>query len=173
MVCEVRPATPRPPLPFPSHGPNPLLIAVAALLCAALVPVVRAATVAPDVKNLAVTPKAFKAQSDGGPVAIKGGGLVEFDLRDGARITFTFRTVKIGHREGAKCKPGKAKRVKKQCEILGPSRADALRGLLRPQRVPLLGQVDNAVLKPGTYRLFAKAAGTAPRTSSAPFKIIK
>jgi hypothetical protein len=151
-----------------------LLIAVTALLCAALVPVVRAATVAPDVKNLAITPKAFKAQKDGGPVAIKGGGLVEFDLRDGARITFTFRTVKIGHREGGKCKPGKPKSVKKQCEILGPQPGTMLyEAFSGHNEFRFSGKVDNAVLAPGTYRLFAKAAGTAPRSSSAPFKIIR
>ena len=35
------------------------------------------------------------------------------------------------------------------------------------------GRFDNTTLKPGTYRLVAKAAGTAPRSSFTTFKIVK
>ena len=148
-----------------------LIAAVA--LTGALAPAVNAA-VAPDVRNLEVTPQSFKAAKEGPPVVQKGGGLVEFDLRDGARITFTLRTVKSGKREGGKCKPGKAKTTKKRCDLLGTVPGTMLyEALTGHNEFRFSGRFDNTTLKPGTYRLVAKAAGTAPRSSFTTFKIVK
>ena len=151
-----------------------LPILAAAALTGALAPAVGAQQVAPDVRNFEITPKSFKALSEGGPVALKGGGLVEFDLRDGARVTFTLRKVTIGHREGKKCKPGKAKSAKKRCEILkvvpGTMLYEAFSG---HNEFRFSGRFDNKTLKPGSYRFVAKAAGNAARSSAAGFKIIK
>jgi hypothetical protein len=151
-----------------------LALTAAVSVTAAISPAVAGAAVAPDVRNLEVTPKSFKAKADGSPVVTSGGGLVAFDLRDGARITFTFKSVKFGKREGGKCKPGKAKTAKKRCEIHKAVPGNLLyEAITGPNEFRFSGRVDNTTLKPGTYRLFAKAAGTAPRTSSTTFKIIK
>ncbi len=154
-----------------------LALAAALLLSGALAPAASAQTqpVAPDVRNLDVTPPAFKALATGGPVILTGGGLVEFDLRDGAQVTFTFRTVKIGKRIGRSCKPGKAKTKKKRCEILGPVPGSMLYvAFSGHNEFRFSGRIDNTLtLKPGTYRLVAKATGTAARSSFTTFKIIK
>lgn len=141
---------------------------------AVLAPTVAAEQVAPDVRNLKVTPTAFKALSEGGPVTLEGGGMVAFDLRDGARVTFTFRSVKSGRREGGKCRPGKAKSVKKRCDLLGPVPGTMLYvAFSGHNEFRFSGRLDTGTLKPGTYRLVAKAAGTAARSSYTTFKIIK
>lgn len=147
---------------------------VALASTAVLAPAVSAEQVAPDVRNLKVTPTAFKALGEGGPVTLKGGGMVAFDLRDGARVTFTFRTITNGRREGGKCKRGKAKSVKKRCQILGPVPGSMLYvGISGRNELRFSGRLDGGTLKPGTYRLIAKAAGTAARSSATTFKIIK
>ncbi len=130
--------------------------------------------VAPDVKNLVVTPIAFKALPDGPPVVSKGGGLVAFDLRDGARVTFTFRSVKYGKRVGGVCKPGKATKKQKRCEILGAVPGTMLYvAFSGHNEFRFSGRPEGQPLKPGTYRLVAKAVGTAARSSSTIFKILK
>ena len=151
----------------------PFIAVIAITLTGVLAPAVSAG-VAPDVRNLEVKPASFKALATGGPVSLKGGGLVAFDLRDGAQVTFTFRSVKSGRREGGKCKPGTAKSVKKRCEILGPVPGTMLYvAFSGHNEFRFSGRLDTGQLKPGSYRLVAKAAGTAARSSFTTFKIIK
>lgn len=130
--------------------------------------------VAPDVKNLKLTPVAFKPLASGGPVIVKGGALVAFDLRDGAQVTFTFRSVSYGKKAGGSCKPGKARTKTKRCEILtvvpGSMLYVAFSG---HNEFRFSGRPDSQPLRPGTYRLVGKASGTAARSSSVVFKILK
>ena len=142
----------------------------------ALAPAAAAQQVAPDVRNLEIAPKSFKALERGRPRRrSRAAALVEFDLRDGAQVTFTFRSVKSGRREGGKCKPGKAKSAKKRCEIVTtvPGHDALRRDSPATTSSASRGASTTATLKPGTYRLVAKAAGTAARSSFTTFKIIK
>ena len=89
-------------------------------------------------------------------------------------MTFTFRKVTSGRREGGKCKPGKAKSKAKRCEIVTTIPGQLLfEGISGDNEFRFSGRIDNAALKPGTYRLVAKAEGTAARSSFTTFKIIK
>ena len=164
--------------PLPLNDMNARLFALAAVAVAAgtFAPtsVAQLQQVAPDVKNLKITPVAFKPLAEGGPVIVKGGALVAFDLRDGAQVTFTFRSVKYGKKVGGTCKPGTARTKKKRCEILTTVPGSMLYvAFSGHNEFRFSGRPDSRPLKVGTYRLVGKAAGTAARSSSTLFKIIK
>ena len=88
-------------------------------------------------------------------------------------MTFTFRKVANGRREGGKCKPGTAKSKAKRCEIVKTIPVSSSSGDQRRERVPLLGACRHVGAEPGTYRLVGKAEGTAARSSYTTFKIVK
>lgn len=153
---------------------RPSLI-TAALAATALVPAsASAAKVAPDVKQLKVTPAAFKALPAGGPVVTSGGALVTFQLFSGADVYFTFKSERNGRRSGGKCVAGKAKTKKAACKrTVAIPGGFTFVGITGPNELRLSGRLGDKALAPGTYRVVAKAEGTAPRSSYARFKIIK
>jgi hypothetical protein len=130
--------------------------------------------VAPDVEKLTFKPPAFKALKSGSSVVVSGGSLVTFRLDNAARVTFTFRKVTSGRRIGGKCRPGTAKSKRKRCEIVTTIPGQLLFvGISGDNEFRFSGRLENAALKPGTYRLVGKADGTAARSSYTTFKIIK
>jgi hypothetical protein len=130
--------------------------------------------IAPDVTKLAVRPKAFKALPSGGPVAAKGGALITFTLLTGANVDFRVSALKPGKRGATGCVPGTPKTAKQRCtrsiRIPGGFKLIAIPG---DNELRFSGRIGNAALKPGSYRLIAKAEGQAARSFSTTFKIVK
>lgn len=133
--------------------------------------------VAPDVKDLKIKPAKFKAATTGSVVVDKGGALVTFSLSGGAPVRFSLKRESNGRKQGGKCAVGKPKSAKQKC-----TRLTALPGFFRlpgiagpGNEVRLSGRWGDVLvtLKPGRYRLMAKAEGLAARTSSVRFTIIK
>ncbi len=71
--------------------------------------------IAPDVTQLKVTPKTFKALPKGPTVVAAGGALVTFKLDTGANVDFRVSALKPGVRTAAGCVAGKAKAKAKRC----------------------------------------------------------
>jgi len=151
-------------------------IAAAALAAVALVPASASAQkVAPDIKDLEVTPVAFKALATGGPVVLSGGALVEFEIADSVDVRFTVRQEKTGKRSGGKCVAGKPKSKAATCTRTVSVPGDFLLvGIPGKNEFRFSGRLDDKKLAPGRYRLVAKSAeGTAARSSYTRFKIVK
>ena len=146
-----------------------LIAVIALLLFGASVATAQIQQVAPDVEKLT-----FKPLASGPSVVAKGGSRVTFHLDNAARVTFTFRKVASGRREGGKCKPGKAKSKAKRCQIVKTIPGQLLfQGISGDNEFRFSGRVGTAALSVGTYRLVGKAEGTAARSSYTTFKIIK
>ncbi len=130
--------------------------------------------IAPDVTNLAVTPKTFRALPSGGPVAAKGGALITFRLDTGANVDFRVSALKPGRRGATGCVPGKPKTKRQACtrsvRIPGGFR---LIGIPGDNELRFSGRIGTAALKPDAYRLIAKAEGQAARSFSTTFRIVK
>jgi len=129
--------------------------------------------IAPDVTKLAVTPKAFKALRSGGPIVASGGAVISFNLDEGANVDFRVSALKPGRRGATGCVPGTPKTAKQRCtrsvRIPGGFK---LIGISGDNTVNFSGRIGTAALKPGTYRLIAKAEGQAARSFSTTFKIV-
>ncbi len=148
----------------------------AGVVAAVLVPAsaASAAQVAPDVKQLKVTPSTFKALPTGSTVVLSGGALVTFNILNGAHVDFSFRSEKPGKRVGGKCIAGKAKTKKRSCtRTAAVPGGFELIGISGPNEFNFSGRLADKKLAPGRYRLLAKAQGTAGRTSYTRFKIRK
>lgn len=150
----------------------------AALAATILVPAsASAAQVAPDVKQLEITPAAFKPLGTGGPVVLSGGALVTFSIFDGAKVDFIVKAEKTGRRSGGACVPGKPKKTKKKSgacwRTVAVPGAFKLVGISGENEFRFSGRIGDKTLVPGRYRLIAKAEGTAARSSFARFNIIK
>lgn len=158
---------------------NPMVLrsslVAAALAAAALVPAAAsAAKVAPDVEKLKVTPAALKPLPAGGPVVVRGGALVTFRLFDGADVSFSIKSELKGKRAGSKCVAGRAKTKKGTClRTVDVPGGWLFVGITGPNEFRFSGRLGDQALAPGTYRLVAKAEGTAARSSYTRFKIIK
>ena len=151
-----------------------IIAVLAVLLVGATAASAQVPQVAPDVEQLKFKPAAFKALATGPSVVAEKGSLVTFRLDNAAKVTFTFRKVTSGRREGRKCRPGKAKSKAKRCEIVKTIPGQMiLIGISGDNEFRFSGRIDNAALKPGTYRLVGKAEGTAARSAFTTFKIIK
>ena len=151
-----------------------LIAVLAVLLFGASAASAQIQQVAPDVEQMTFKPVAFKALTSGPSVVTSGGALVTFHLDNAARVTFTFRKVTTGRRVGGKCRPGKAKSKTKRCQLVTTIPGQLLFvGISGDNEFRFSGRVENAALKPGTYRLVGKADGTAARSSYTTFKIIK
>ena len=136
--------------------------------------------VAPDVAGLTIKPAKFKAAKTGPVVVTKGGALVSFSLNGGANVTFSLKSDVAGHKAGAKCVAGKPSKAKKQkaCSIVKDVKGTfTFPGISGPNELRISGRWGTfdtaATLKPGTYRLVAKAQGLAARSSFARFTILK
>jgi len=152
------------------------LLAAGVAAAAALVPVsaASAAQVAPDVKKLKVTPTVFKALPAGNSVVLSGGALVTFEILNGAHVNFSVRSEKPGKRVNGKCVAGKAKTKKRACiRTAAVPGGFELIGISGPNEFNFSGRIGDKALTPGSYRLVAKAQGTAGRTSYTQFKIRK
>ena len=152
------------------------LLAAGVVAAAVIAPVsaASAAQVAPDVEKLKVTPTTFKALSTGNSVVLSGGALVTFNILNGAHVNFSVKTAKPGKRVGNKCVAGKAKTKKKTCiRTAAVPGGFELIGISGPNEFNFSGRIGDKTLAPGSYRLIAKAQGTAGRTSYTPFKIKK
>lgn len=152
------------------------LLAAGVVAAAALVPAsaASAAQVAPDVKQLKVTPTTFKALPTGNSVVLSGGGLVTFSILNGAHVNFSVKTEKAGKKVGGKCVAGKAKTKKATCiRTAAVPGGFELIGISGPNEFNFSGRIADKALAPGSYRLVAKAQGTAGRTSYTSFKIKK
>jgi hypothetical protein len=174
----------RPPeLAHPRSSPATVLsmisrnsLLAAGVLAAALVPVsaASAAKVAPDVTKLKVTPVKFKALATGNSVVLSGGALVTFNIIDGAYVDFAVKAEKPGKRVGGKCVVGKAKTKKGACvRTVAVPGGFKLIGISGDNEFNFSGRIGDKTLAPGSYRLIAKAEGTAARSSYARFKITK
>lgn len=130
--------------------------------------------VAPDVKDLKIKPAKFKPTGTGAVVVEKGGALVTFTLSGGAPVRFSLKRETNGKRQGGRCAAGKPKSKKQTCtrtsNIPGFFR---LPGIAGPNELRISGWWGEtlAKLKPGRYRLVAKAEGLAARSSYARFTI--
>ncbi len=152
------------------------LLAAGAIAAAALVPAsaASAAQVAPDVTKLKVTPTSFKPLATGGPVVLTGGALVTFNILNGAHVNFSVKSEKPGKRVGGKCVAGKAKTKKSTCvRTTAVPGGFELIGISGPNEFNFSGRIADKTLPVGSYRLLAKAQGTAGRTSYTQFKIRK
>ena len=150
------------------------LLAAGVIAAAAIAPVsaASAAQVAPDVTKLAVTPTTFKALPTGNSVVLSGGGLVTFSILNGAHVNFSVKTEKAGKKVGGKCVAGKAKTKKGACiRTAAVPGGFELIGISGPNEFNFSGRIADKTLAPGSYRLLAKAQGTAGRTSYTSFKI--
>lgn len=158
---------------------NPMILRssliAAALAATALAPATASAEkVAPDVKQLKVTPAAFKPLPAGGPVVTSGGALVTFQIFDGADVYFTFKSELTGRRSGGKCVAGKPKTKKAACtRTVDVPGGFTFIGISGNNELRLSGRLGDKPLAPGIYRLVAKAEGSAPRSSFTRFKILK
>jgi hypothetical protein len=130
--------------------------------------------VAPDVEQLKVTPAAFKAATSGPEVITQGGGLVSFRLNGGANVRFSLKAERPGRKQGSKCVAGKTKNKKKQCyrtsAIVG---SFLFPGISGDNELRISGRWAGVTLKPGRYRIVAKAEGLAARSSFARFTIVR
>jgi hypothetical protein len=130
--------------------------------------------VAPDVEQLKVAPAAFKAAASGPEVVTAGGARVSFRLNGGANVRFSMRAEQPGRRQGSKCVAGKTKNKKKQCfrtsEIAG---SFLFPGISGDNELRISGRWAGVTLKPGRYRIVARAEGLAARSSFARFTIVK
>jgi len=152
------------------------LLAAGVLAAAAIAPVsaASAAQVAPDVTKLAVAPTTFKALPTGNSVVLSGGTLVTFNILNGAHVNFSVKTEKAGKKAGGKCVAGKAKTKKGTCiRTAAVPGGFELIGIAGPNEFNFSGRIADKTLAPGSYRLLAKAQGTAGRTSYTSFKIKK
>jgi hypothetical protein len=154
-----------------------VLIVLSALGLVAALPAAAGAQVqevAPDVKDLTIKPAKFKASATGPVVVTKGGALVTFTLNGGAPVRFSVKREQAGHKQGGKCVAGKTKSPKKACkrtsDVPGFFRIPGIAG---PNELRISGFWDKAALKPGAYRLVARAEGLAARSSFVRFSIIK
>lgn len=151
-----------------------LAAAVAAVAVIAPVSAASAAQVAPDVEKLAVTPTSFKALPTGNSVVLSGGALVTFTILNGAHVNFSVKTEKAGKKVGGKCVAGKAKTKKGTCtRTAAVPGGFELIGISGKNEFNFSGRIGDKTLAPGSYRLVAKAQGTAGRTSYTSFKIKK
>lgn len=159
-----------------------VLIVLSALGLVAALPAAAGAQVqevAPDIKDLTITPAKFKALTTGPAVVTKGGAKVTFSLNGGANVTFSLKSEQPGHKAGSKCVAGKPKTKKqKACSITKDIPGTFLfPGISGPDNELRIagrwGVGEVKTLKPGTYRLGAKAQGLAARSSFARFTIIK
>ena len=152
------------------------LLAAGVIAAAALVPAAAAsaAEVAPDVTQLKVTPTTFKALPTGNSVVESGGALVTFTILNGAHVNFSVKTEKAGKRLNGKCVAGKAKTKKGACiRTAAVPGGFELIGISGKNEINFSGRIGDKTLAPGSYRLVAKAQGTAGRTSYTSFKIKK
>jgi len=150
--------------------------AAAALIAAAMAApaLAQIPQIAPDVTNLAITPKAFKAARSGGPVAAKGGALITFKLDSGANVDFRVSALKPGRRGAAGCVKGTPKTKRQACTRRVPIPGGfTLIGISGSNEIRFSGRIGAAALKPDAYLLIAKAEGQAARSFSTPFKIVK
>ncbi|HEY5144821.1 MAG TPA: hypothetical protein VII98_15075 [Solirubrobacteraceae bacterium] len=130
--------------------------------------------IAPDVTNLAVSPKAFRALPSGGPVAAGGGALISFKLDSGASVDFRVSALKPGRRGATGCVPGTARTPKQRCtRAVHIPGGFTLIGIPGPNELRFSGRIGTAALKPGSYRLIAKSQGQAARSFFTTFKIVK
>ncbi len=151
-------------------------LTAAALLAVGLVPVASAsaARVAPDVKNLKVTPTAVKPLAAGNSVVLAGGSLVTFEILDGAHVNFSVKSEKAGKRSGGKCIPGKARTKAKTCtRTTAVPGGFVLIGISGKNEFRFSGRIADKTLAVGRYRLVAKAEGTAARSSYTRFTVAK
>ena len=159
--------------------PTTIAAAGAAVALAAAAPA-WAQEPAPDVEKLAVTPRAFKALPTGPPVVTRGGALVGFHLGNGSIVELRVSKAVAGHRAAGRCVAGKPKKKRgrptpKPCTIVTPLPGKiTLVGITGDNDFRFSGRIDNVTLKPGTYRLTAKATqGIAARSSNVAFTILK
>ncbi|HVP01479.1 MAG TPA: hypothetical protein VMT10_02830 [Solirubrobacteraceae bacterium] len=151
-------------------------LAAAALVTAAMAApaLAQIPQIAPDVTNLKVTPKAFRALPSGGPVAAKGGALVTFKLDSGANVDFRVSALKPGRRGPTGCVKGTPKTTKQACTRRVPIPGGfTLIGIPGSNEIRFSGRIGDAALGPDAYLLIAKARGQAARSFSTTFKIVK
>jgi IPT/TIG domain-containing protein len=133
-------------------------------------------TTAPVLSTLALAPKKFRAANIGGSVAVAVGGRVRYSVSEAGTVTFTVQRLVSGHRRGGRCRAGG--HTGRRCTVVqtikgsfGRTRAAAGQDQFR-----FTARVGGRSLKPGRYRLTAKArdaAGNASTASTATFTIVK
>ncbi len=103
----------------------------------------------------------------------KGGALVTFTLDDGANVDFRVSALKPGRRGATGCVPGTPKTARQRCtrSVRIPG-GFTLIGISGSNEMNFSGRIGDAALKPGSYRLIAKAQGQAARSFQTTFKIV-
>jgi hypothetical protein len=148
-----------------------------AVLISAALPTAAAAQVqqvAPDVEQLKVTPSAFKAAKSGPDVVTRGGALVSFSLNGGANVRFSLKAEQAGRRQGSRCVAGRTTNRKKACvRTLDIAGSFLFPGISGDNDLRISGRWAGVTLKPGRYRIVAKAEGLAARSSFARFTIVR
>ncbi len=150
-------------------------ILVAALLAPALLASSAVAQIedpAPDVRDLKVTPRAFRALPTGNSIVTAGGARVTYSLDTGSNVEFHVQSLRSGRRVAGRCVPGKPTKKRRRCTIRTELPGSfVIIGIPGTNDLRFSGRLAGAALKPGDYRLTARATGLAPRTSAARFTI--
>lgn len=114
-----------------------------------------------NLSRLAVTPRAFRALTTGGPLAASGGTLVSFTLAQSARVTVSVERPRVGRTVRGRCvaprpKNLSAARCTRWVRVgtrLGISGANGVNTL------HLSGRAAGRKLPPGSYRLVVQPVG--------------
>ena len=133
-------------------------------------------TTAPVLSSLSLAPKKFRAANIGGSVAVAVGGRLRYSISEAGTVTFTVQRLVKGHRRAGRCRAGG--RGGKRCTIAQKIKGSfaRTRAAAGPDQFRFTARVGGKALKPGRYRLTARAkdvAGNAATASTAGFTIVK
>ena len=97
-----------------------------------------------------------------------------FNILNGAHVNFSVKTEKAGKRSAASASPARPRPRRSRAPARAAVPGDfELIGISGPNEFHFSGRIADKTLAPGSYRLVAKAQGTAGRTSYMRFKITK
>jgi hypothetical protein len=133
-------------------------------------PIASRDTVRPKISALTVLPHRFAVAAGPTPVAAQrssaakrapSGARIRVDLSETANVALVFERLVQGHKSGTGCLRGSARRGERTCTVA--LKTGELRRTLKAGRsiVPFTGRVGRAALRPGTYRLTARAVDLA------------
>jgi len=133
-------------------------------------------TTAPVLSSLALSPKRFRAANIGGSTAVAVGGRVRYSISEAGTVTFTVQRLVKGHKRAGRCRAGG--RSGKRCTISQKIKGSfaRTRAAAGTDQFRFTARVGGKALKPGRYRLTARAkdvAGNAATASTASFTILK
>jgi hypothetical protein len=126
---------------------------------------------APALTSLSVSPRSFRARSAGEAIVSRArrgkraGATVRYGLTAVASVGFTVERALMGRRVGGRCrKQTTANRGRKRCTRFRAIRGTfSLQGVTGANAFRFSGRLGGRALKPGRYRLVAKAGASVKR----------